>query len=117
MSSLTDFMKQIVDGVKHLRTLEVTTVVGPTSWDEEKQRITYDDKAVKVIRTSIDLVQGDITTAFSEDFLSDPYAKLRDFHAEREKRAQEIIDGNIKALKELIDLIIKLATEGTQVKE
>ncbi len=50
------------------------------------------------------MLEGDITTLLSEDFLEAPYNQIRDFHAEREKRGQEIIEDNIKALKKLISL-------------
>jgi hypothetical protein len=114
MGALTDVMTEIKNGVKQLQTLEVRTVVGPSKWDEAAQKI-IPDVTAKIIMTSINLIQGDITTAFDQEFLADPLNKVRDFHMEREKRAQEIINGNINALKELVNLLIKLATEGKQV--
>ena len=111
------FIDTILQKIDKLGTLEIRTIVGKFSWNEEKNRIDFQDGDVKTIITQINLVGGDITTAFSEDFLKEPYDKVREFHAEREKRGQEIIDGNIKALHALIDLILKANSSRKEVKE
>ena len=100
--SLLETIKQ---SVNNLKTLEVRTVIGKFKWDEAQKKITYQDKDVKLILTQIDLVEGDITTSFSEDFLEPPYDQIRKYHADKEKQGYEIIEGNLKALKELVKLV------------
>jgi len=111
------FIDTIIQKIENLGTLEIRTVIGKFQWNQERSTIEYREGEVKMIMTQINLVGGDITTAFSEDFLKEPYDKIRDFHAEREKRGQEIIDGNLKALNALIDLIVKAYTTRQEVKD
>jgi hypothetical protein len=111
------FLDTIIQKIEKLGTLEIRTVIGKFKWDQEKSAIQYQEGEVKVIMTQINLVGGDITTAFSEDFLKEPYDKIREFHAEREKRGQEIVDGNLKALEALIDLIVKAYNSRKEIKE
>lgn len=103
------FLDTIKENIKNLKTLEIRTVIGNFKWDEQQKRIVYKDEEVKLIMTQIDLLEGDITTSFSEDFLRPPYDEIRKFHAEREKEAHAIIEGNLRALKGLVDLIRSLA--------
>lgn len=97
---------KIIESIESLKTLEIRTVVGNYRWDEQEGKIKYKNEEVKVAMTQIDLLDGDITTVFSEDFLKEPYNTLLDFHAEREKRGQEIIQGNLKELNEFIVLVV-----------
>ncbi len=92
------------NSVNNLKTLEIRTVIGKFKYDAKEKKVDFKEGEVKQILTQIDLLEGDITTLMSDDFLEAPYNQIRDFHAEREKRGQEIIEGNIKALKELINL-------------
>jgi hypothetical protein len=55
--------------------------------------------------SQIDLLQGDITTSFSPEFLQPPYDEIRKYHADREKQGHEIIEKNLQALKDLVALI------------
>ncbi len=105
------FIQDVKNSINNLKTLEIRTVIGKFKWDDKEKKIGYKEGEVKQILTQIDLLGGDITTLLSDDFLEAPYIEIRDFHAEREKRGQEIIEGNIKALKELIDLFLKASKE------
>lgn len=101
-----NFVETILEKIDNLKTLEIRTIIGNFKWNPQTKKIEYAEGRVKSIITQIDLLEGDITTAFSEDFLEEPYSRIRDFHAEREKHGQEIINGNIKALRELVDLAV-----------
>jgi hypothetical protein len=103
------FLKTVKDSIKNLKTLEIRTVIGNFKWDEAQKRIVYKDEEVKLIMTQIDLLEGDITTSFSEEFLRPPYDEIRKYHAEREKQGHEIIEGNLKALRELVELVQSMA--------
>ncbi len=98
----------IVNGINDLKTLEIKTIVGNFTWDDTTKKITYDAGQAKVIISQIDLLQGDVTTAFSPDFLQPPYDEVRKYHAEREKQGHDIIKANIAALQELVSLLLKL---------
>jgi hypothetical protein len=104
------FLETVKERVANLKTLEIRTVVGHFKWDEAQRKIVYKDDEVKLIMTQIDLLEGDITTSFSEEFLQPPYDEIRKYHAEREKQGHAIIEGNLKALKGLIELIRDVST-------
>jgi hypothetical protein len=106
MAKDATFIDKLLAGIDNMKTLEIRTIVGDFKWDATKKKIAYSEGKVRSILTQIDLLEGDITTAMSPDFLEEPYDQLREFHADREKRGQEIIDGNIKALKELVGLVV-----------
>ena len=103
------FLETVKQSIKNLKTLEIRTVIGNYKWDEAQKKITYKDDEVRLIMTQIDLLEGDITTSFSEDFLKPPYDEIRKYHAEREKQGHEIIEGNLKALKDLVELVRGMA--------
>ena len=100
------FMDTIIKKMKDLRSLQIQTIVGDFKIDPNTNKIIPDEKAKKII-TRIDLLDGDVTTAFSEEFLKAPLNKVREFHAEREKEGHLIIDNNIKAVSSLIKLVIE----------
>jgi hypothetical protein len=83
--------EKIFEAINDLVSLKVTTTVniGATP---------------KSIVTTINLLEGDITTVMDDDFVSGPYQSLREFHQKREDQGQAIINGNVEALKSLLDL-------------
>jgi hypothetical protein len=111
MNDKSSFLDTIIKSVKNLKTLEIRTIIGAFQWNESSKKIEYKPGEVKAIITQIDLLEGDITTAFSDEFLREPYDQIRDFHLEREKRGQEIIAGNLKAIQELIKTATQVFNE------
>ncbi len=100
-----NFMDTIIAKMNDLKSLQINTIVGDFEIDTNSNKIVPDSNA-KMIVTNIDLLEGDITTAFSDEFLKSPLNKVREFHAEREKQGHQIINDNIKALSELINLVV-----------
>ncbi len=102
-------LKTITDALEELVTLEIVTAVGkviPAKEKETSQKIKIDyGSDPKVILSRISLIQGDVTTCMDESFVTGDYKELRDYHAQKEKQGHEIIDGNLKALKALYDLV------------
>lgn len=98
------FKQDVINSLNNLKTLEIRTVIGKFKWNDKDRKIEYKEGEVKQILTQINLLGGDTITLISEDFLEAPYRQIRDYHAEREKLGQEIIQGNINAIKELIKL-------------
>jgi len=97
-------INDIKNDLEKLKTLEIRTIIGNVEYEPKNKKIKEADGA-KVIVTQIDLLEGDIVTAFGEDFLKPPYDEIRKYHTEREKQGQEIIASNIKILKDFVELI------------
>lgn len=98
-------LSTIRDAMTNLVNLEIRTIVGDFSEINGKIEPAVD---AKTITTRINLLGGDITTAFTEDFLDEPLDAVRDFHKRNEEHAQQIVQGNINALKELAQLMLVL---------
>lgn len=105
------------EALENLVTLEIITAVGKVKFPPPNTgNQPHDDHTIlpdidyeqpsKTILSKINLLQGDIKTVFDSEFVTGEYAALREFHAEREKQGHDIIKENIKAIKELVDLII-----------
>ena len=95
------FVEKILAGIDNLVTLQITTVVDVAG-------------AKKKIETSIDLLQGDIRTEMSEEFVTGDYVTLREFHQKREEQGQQIVQDNVDALVKLIELFKKARSEQGQ---
>jgi hypothetical protein len=95
--------QDILKAIDSLTTLEIRTIVGDTT--RVKNKIQPVEGKSDTIETQINLIDGDITTAMSDKFLSDPlYVPLRDYQAQREQQGHKIVLDNIEALKSLIGL-------------
>lgn len=107
--TIGDLYAKLESSLENLVTLEIVTAVGlvqPTTRDAKGVKVQGStDAGAKLLRTSIDLVQGDITTEMDPAFVTGPYQDLREFHKAREAQAMEIVKGNIEAVKALVALI------------
>ena len=90
-------------------TLEIVTAVGtvqPSTRDAHGARGEAQiDPDAKLLRTRVDLLQGDITTELDPAFVTGDYREFRAFHAERERQAVEIVKSNIEVVRALLSLI------------
>jgi hypothetical protein len=101
-----EFKQKILDAIMNLVTLEIVTAVGHVvAKDDSGGPDIADFEKTPMILTKIDLLQGDIKTVFSEEFVTGPYKDLKAFHADREKEGHAIIDKNIAALKALVEFV------------
>ena len=97
------FAKKVLDAFENLVTLEIVTVVG-----------TYDSKAnqpgpgAKMMRTRLNLLDGDKVTEIDPDFATGPLASLRDFHAQVEKQGHDIIKANLETIEKMLGLLDRL---------
>jgi hypothetical protein len=105
------FVKKIEKALEELITLNVVTVVGAVKidtsltdggWDRSKMTLAPDTKA---IWTSLDLLQGDITTVVHPELQGDAGRELRAFHRDREAQGLAIIQQNVAALQGLLKLL------------
>ncbi len=101
MSKVSDFISKLELSIENLITLKVVTRIAASSGATGASS----DGAAKAITTTIDLLQGDITTEIDPAFVGDSYKALRDFHASREKQAMDIIKTNIEAIEKLCQMI------------
>jgi hypothetical protein len=106
-SSFDELYEKVENAVSDLTTLKVVTAVGDvdvsqTAVDEngvKKTTRTESYQNAKAILSTIDLIDGDISTIMDEAFVNDAgYAGIRDDHLNRVLDAQAIVDKNINTL-------------------
>ena len=68
----------------------------------ELKIITEVDDSKEAIQTTINLLDGDITTKLHSKFAPDPQ-KVAEFHKEQVSKAEEIMKRNVDTLKSLAD--------------
>jgi hypothetical protein len=102
---LKKFLTTLEGKLVDLTTLEIRTVVGSFVSEgglpEGKIRL---DGAAHFLNTSIDLLEGDITSEIDEWFLAPEHKAVLDLHHEREKQGNAIIRANVQTIKELWQL-------------
>jgi hypothetical protein len=125
-SSFDVLYDKIENAVSDLTTLKVITAVGnvdvsQTAVDENgKKRVvraeTYQN--AKAILSTIDLIDGDISTVMDEAFVNDAgYAGIRDDHLLRVQDAQAIVDKNLKTLLDMVKTVGDILKEVNTQKE
>ncbi len=103
-------LSSIKNGIGDLLHLQVLTVVGDFELTTN-QGGNFDldfasVQAGKKMFTRIGLVDGDISTAMSDDFVTnEAYSDLRSFHQDTVAQGNEIVRNNVQALKELVSLL------------
>ena len=102
---------KIERALEELMVLNIRTVVGDFSMD--KNGVLQYAKDADMIVTQINLAQGDITTAFSRNFLKPPLNAVRDYHSQREQQGRDIVHNNLKAIVDMVKTLASLETEPT----
>ncbi|MCP4697498.1 MAG: hypothetical protein GY862_11690 [Gammaproteobacteria bacterium] len=105
-------LEDIKNALNNLVNVEIRTVVGNFTHDADGPPKRAADS--KEIYTRINLLEGDISTYFNEEFLEGSLSSVRQYHAMREKNGLAIVQENIDALQKMVGLI---ATIGKQEKE
>lgn len=103
----TSTLQSIKDGVGNLLHLTVLTVVGDVALTPDQSRLADSSlEGTRKIFSRIGLLDGDIQTVLSEDFVTnEAYVPLRDFHKDMVSQGNEIVRNNVQALKELVSLL------------
>ncbi|MCS6834157.1 MAG: hypothetical protein NZ521_11330 [Flammeovirgaceae bacterium] len=109
------FVRNIETKISNLAKLEIKTIVGDYKIDAQDNISQKKDGDFKIMYSQIDLVAGDMTTYISNDLVQDRYAWLREFHARKEEKGHDIIQGNIRAIAALYELYKQ--TKGLDFKE
>ena len=105
------FVAKVEQALEELVTLNIVTAVGEAQIETkqidgglERRSITVSGKN-KVIWTSIDMLQGDITTVIDPELQGDAGKELREFHKGREAQGIAILRENIGALRDIVKLL------------
>ncbi len=101
------FVQNIETSISRLTNLEIKTIIGDYRYESEESVAAKKEGDFKVMHSKINLIDGDVTTHISNDLVSEKYAWIRDFHAQKELKGHEIINGNIKAIISLFELYHK----------
>jgi len=94
-------LKKLEQALVELVTLKITTRVGVDGAADQK-----------VLRTTIDLAQGDITMQVDPWFLEPGQAAILALHATREKQGADIVRANLDALGALAKVLPDLKQLG-----
>ena len=97
MGKLADRIK---NSLANLVTLEIVTAVGRP--DPETLEPSYGQDRVMI--SKINLLDGDITNVIDEAFVSGELEPLRSFHETQVVKGEQIVRGNLKALRELYEM-------------
>jgi hypothetical protein len=103
-NSFSDFVNRIEEKISDLTTLNIRTIVGDFHYIDNETIEAKRDGEFRMIFTDMSLIDGDITTRISNDIMQDKYAWVRDFHARKEEKGHEIVQGNIRAIVQLFEL-------------
>ena len=114
-SAFGAFINNIESHITQLAKLEIKTIVGDFKVDSFDNVTHKKDGDFKVMSSEINLIQGDMKTYVSNELFQDRYAWLREFHANKEEKGHEIINGNIRAIVSLFELYRQ--TKGMDFKE
>lgn len=94
---------KIIDLLEGLATLEVVTVVGPTTVTVQNEKLIVDVAPAdsKAIESKINLATGDLCTKIDSEFVTGKLTAMRQFHNQQVTNGREIIETNFKVLTEL----------------
>lgn len=104
------FPNKVVRALNALATLQISTIVGDVRIELKKDdqgkslcethgcKIGDDNTAMT---TTINMVQGDITTLINRGFLKQDMAPILEYHNEQVALGREILTGNVEALVSL----------------
>jgi hypothetical protein len=110
MSTFKELEENLKNALTNLGTLDIITVVGNVKYNSGKQDRSFAPDS-RIMRTRIDLIQGDIITEIDQAFVTGEYQGLREFHVTREKQGSDIIKGNIAVIERLFETLAKLAEQ------
>ncbi|HEX7836655.1 MAG TPA: hypothetical protein VF469_04280 [Kofleriaceae bacterium] len=113
MAGFEDLVEDIKKAVVNAKTLEITTAIGPISWDAAKQEyVPVADASVKAMKTKIDLFEGDMLTQMDQEFATGNLQALRDYHMKVQADGKDIIKNNLEALEALFSLVARIKKGG-----
>ena len=100
---LDAFAKKVQDAFEKLVTLEVVTVVG--TYDAQTKQ---PGPGSKMIRTRLNLLDGNKVTEMDPEIATGGLASLRDYHAQIEKQSNDLLKANLEAIERMLRLADQL---------
>jgi len=105
--------EKLLKGISSAVELRIVTIVGdlPLTGDFCRPEVTIQPNTSNAIVTSINLIEGDITSAAPESMWSPDRAVVREFHQAQIDRGGEIVERNIRLVSELGSALAKAIGE------
>jgi hypothetical protein len=102
----------LLNSLKAVQELQIVTVVGQVTVTDAfvpaSRRIELAQEQ-KAMVTSISLLQGDVTNALDEAFTPGKDDALREFHERQVRLGNDIVNRNLRLLKDMVSDIIDVA--------
>lgn len=95
-----DIWNQLLRGARSAVELRVTTIIADVkvSGEFKRPKVTIREDTGHAIATSINLIDGDITTAIPKEFWSRENTAIREFHQRQVDQGSEIVARNIRLI-------------------
>jgi hypothetical protein len=105
--------EKLLRGISSAVELRVITIVSdlPITGEFRRPEVTLRPNTSNAIATSINLIEGDITSAAPESMWSPDRAVIREFHQAQIDRGGEIVERNIRLVSELGSALAKAIGE------
>lgn len=99
----TKLWEKLLGGVRSAVELRVVTYVGEAklSGPLDRAMVEFGGEPGDAIATSINLVEGDITSVVPEKFWAPDKQVIRDFHQQQVEQGKDIVERNLKLISEL----------------
>jgi hypothetical protein len=112
LSKPDSLSQKLLDAVRSAVELQIVTQVGDVavSGTLDKYEITFAPNG-NAIATSINLVQGDITSVVPEKFWAPDQQVVRDFHQAQVEQAKSIVERNLRLIAEFGKQVADAITE------
>ena len=107
----------LINSLKAAQELQIVTVVGKVTVSDafepshRKIELAQEQKAMV---TSISLLQGDVTNALDDSFTPGKDDALREFHERQVRLGNDIVNRNLKLLKDMVLDIIDVAKRSQE---
>lgn len=105
--------ERLLAGVKSAVELRVVTYVGDVEISGEvcNPEIRLPDGQHKAIVTCLNLADGDITSCFPEEYLTEERSWVRSYHDEQVKQGKDVVERNLKLLGEVGKMLAEAISE------
>jgi hypothetical protein len=110
VADLDALLTTLKNAAEALVKLEITTAVGPIKWDPAAKDYVVAEGDCKVMRTSLNILDGHKLTQMDPEFATGPLKPLVDYHRQAESEGHDILLKNIAAAKALFDLALHYKT-------
>ncbi len=113
ISGGTGIWDQLLRGARSAVELRVTTIIADikVSGELKQPTVTIPEDTGHAIATSINLIDGDITTAIPKEFWSRENTAIREFHQRQVEQGSEIVARNIRLICDVGSKLAEVLTD------